>query len=225
MNSLTNDPMYGFRASHRIRWQLLGERILTEKQLLLYEYLIDLADRGERHKKYGMFEFFAEELVSVFHKTSETIGDWFERLCELGFVVSVDVNRSRYKIIKYERYTTFHASEYAKLEAGLPIRKVLASWELVGDYSKKISKKTEKIPKKGGSLLKSINSRVSVPSKKESRILDGFEFSEHDLAEIFFGGDMSQFYLHWRVNNEMIDLDRRDNSTGFVKGVFERGGV
>lgn len=195
------DSMYGCRASHRNRWQLLEAKILSEKQFLLYECLIDLADRGERHKKYGMFEFFPDELVGLFHKTSETICDWFNRLRQLGFVKLIDHNRSLYQIVKYDRYSLFYGRGYASQEKGLAIRRVLAGWELVGDYSVKRIKRKEKIPENAVNLLKTDIARVSVSSKKESNVLEGYEFGEVDLANIFFGGDMREFYLHWSTTS------------------------
>ncbi len=148
-----------------------------------------------------MFEFFPDELVGLFHKTSETIGDWFTRLRQLGFVKLIDSNRSLYQIVKYERYSLFHGRDYASQEKHLPIRRVLASWELVGDYSVKRRMKREKIPRNAANLLEKGMTRGSVSSKIESSVLEECEFGEVDLANIFFGGDMEQFKLHWSTTN------------------------
>lgn len=196
-----NDKCQGFRASHRNRWQFLEEQILTDKQFLLYEYLIDIADWDEGHKKYGMFEFFPEEHRTVFHKSSETIGDWFGRLRQLGFVSVEDEKRSLYKVIKFERYIPFYAKQYANEEKELPIRKIIAGWELKGDYTRKRRLREGKIPVKQRLSLKSADAKVCVSFKNEFRVMDGYGFGERDLAEIFFGGDMDQFGLHWKVIN------------------------
>lgn len=199
-----NDKWYGFRATHRNRWELISEGILTDKQLIMYEYLIDMADWDEKHKKtFGLVEFMPDEIARVFHVTRETINCRFKRLSRMGFVRIHDSKRSLFKITKFDRYTPYHAFSYAKEERGLPIRRVLASWDLFPVKNKEINDENEIIRQTDQNLLKRIESKVYVSFKDKSTYIhdEDTDLSDEFLANVFFGGDIEKYSSHLQIRN------------------------
>lgn len=109
----------GYRASHRNRWLLINNRILTVQEFILLEYYIDLMDFDSRHKNFGKFEAYLDETAEVFDKKEDTIKDWHNSLLNKGFIQLADKKRNLFKIKSPERYGTAlgcNAKEFAKNE-------------------------------------------------------------------------------------------------------------
>lgn len=115
----------GYRPSYKNRWLLVTGGILTLQQWALYEYLIDVMDWDPRHDNFGLLEFFPDEMVEVFHKSSESIGDWFRCLVNKRFVRLCDKKRKLYRIKNPERYVFGKASQHELSERNISVEKLL----------------------------------------------------------------------------------------------------
>lgn len=96
----------GYRVSHRNRWLLISSGTLTFQEFLLFEYYLDAMDFDLRHRKFGTFEVFLDELVEIFGKTADTIRNWHNGLLDKGFIGLVDKRRRLYRIKSPLRYIT-----------------------------------------------------------------------------------------------------------------------
>lgn len=94
----------GYRATHRNRWLLLTNKILSEKEFLLFEYYLDSMDWDLKHEKPGVLEVFFDELAVKFDKTPETVKEWHNGLLNKGFVCLYDKKRNIYEIKNPDRY-------------------------------------------------------------------------------------------------------------------------
>jgi len=113
----------GYRASHRNRWLLIKNGILTSQEFLLFEYYLDSMDFDSRHNKFGIFEAFLEDIAKDFDRKTDTIQDWHNSLLEKGFIQLVDKKRKLFKVKTPERYGTVlgcNAREFAKNEKNTP---------------------------------------------------------------------------------------------------------
>jgi len=113
----------GYRASHRNRWLLIKNKILTSQEFLLFEYYLDSMDFDSRHNKFGVFEAFPDDVAKDFDKEIGTIQDWHNSLLEKSFIQLVDKRRKLFKVKTPERYGTVlgcNAKEFAKNEKNTP---------------------------------------------------------------------------------------------------------
>lgn len=113
----------GHRASHRNRWLLLKDSILTPQEFLLFEFYIDSMDFDPDHKNFGLFDAFTEETKQYFNKEEETIRDWHNGLLNKGFIELVNKKREVFKIKSPARYVTAFggkANEFVKEEVITP---------------------------------------------------------------------------------------------------------
>ena len=95
----------GYRASHRNRWLLLSERILSIREFILFEYYLDSMDFDRTHgEKFATFEVFLDEIAPLFDKEVETVKGWHDGLVNKGFVKIADSKRSLYTIKSPLRY-------------------------------------------------------------------------------------------------------------------------
>lgn len=113
----------GYRASHRNKWFLITQGILSPQEFLLFEYYLDLMlfDRS-KGDKFAVFEVFPEEIAHVFNKHEDTVKNWHDGLLAKGFIKIVDEKRKLYTVKSPLRYVIGlvqwggEASGYAKEE-------------------------------------------------------------------------------------------------------------
>lgn len=113
----------GYRASHRNRWLLLKNGVLTSQEFLLFEYYLDSMDFDPRHSNFGQFVAYPEETASFFHKGLETVRDWHNSLLNKGFIEVVNRRREIYGIKSPERYNNSFggkAPQFVKEEKTTP---------------------------------------------------------------------------------------------------------
>lgn len=96
--------LIGYRATHRNRWLLKINKILDDKEFLLFEYYLDAMVWDLAHLKAGVFEVFFDEIAPIFDKSNDTIRDWHNGLLNKGFIQLVDEKRKLYTIKSPERY-------------------------------------------------------------------------------------------------------------------------
>jgi hypothetical protein len=113
----------GYRASHRNRWLLVTQRILSPQEFLLFEYYLDLMDFDKSHgEAFSTFEAFLDDVLRVFNKHEDTIRIWHNGLLTKGFIKIFDEKRHTYTVESPLRYVSGlaqwsgEASKYAKEE-------------------------------------------------------------------------------------------------------------
>ena len=113
----------GYRASHRNRWLLIKNRVLTPQEFLLFEYYLDSMDFDSRHSNFGTFEAYLDEVALDFDKKPDTIQDWHNKLLSKSFIELVNKKRRLFKVKSPERYGTVlgcNAREFVKNEKNTP---------------------------------------------------------------------------------------------------------
>jgi len=113
----------GYRASHRNRWLLIKNRVLTPQEFLLFEYYLDSMDFDSRHSNFGTFEAYLDEVALDFDKKPDTIQDWHNKLLSKSFIELVNKKRRLFKVKSPERYGTIlgcNAREFVKNEKNTP---------------------------------------------------------------------------------------------------------
>jgi len=116
----------GYRVSHRNKWLILQNRILTLQELALFEFFIDISDFDPRHDKFGIFEVFLDEVSDVFGKSQDSIRIWHKGLLTKKFIAPYDVKRKFYQLKNPLRYNTKKAEEFHKYENNdKPIQTIL----------------------------------------------------------------------------------------------------
>lgn len=140
----------GFRASHKNRWLLLSNKILTLQEFLLYEFDLDNININPESINYGTFEFFPEELAPIFNRGIDTIDDWHKGLLTKQFIQTHDPKRKLYLIKNPSRYEVGRrlqgeAAHYAKEEDDITIEKLLQTLTFSDTFSEKIPLEKEKI--------------------------------------------------------------------------------
>ncbi|OGM59100.1 hypothetical protein A3A75_05580 [Candidatus Woesebacteria bacterium RIFCSPLOWO2_01_FULL_39_10] len=106
----------GYRVSHRNRWLLLKNKILTIHEFLLLEYYIDVSDWDDRHKKYGVFEAYLEEISEEFGRKKDAVRKWHNGLYSKKFIVAYDLKRKLFQLKSPQRYNTKNAEVFHKEE-------------------------------------------------------------------------------------------------------------
>jgi len=112
----------GYRASHRNKWFLITQKILTPQEFLLFEYYLDLMDFDKSHKdNFSTFEAFLDDIALVFNKHKDTTRIWHDGLLTKGFIKVADPKRKLYTVKSPLRYVAGNkwggeASIYAKEE-------------------------------------------------------------------------------------------------------------
>lgn len=113
----------GYRASHRNRWLLLKNGVLTPQEFLLFEFYLDSMDFDLKHENFGLFIAFTEETTQYFNKEEETIKDWHNGLLNKGFIELVNKKRGQFRIKSPKKYVTAFggkAKEFATEEKNTP---------------------------------------------------------------------------------------------------------
>ena len=106
----------GYRVSHRNKWLVLQEGILTLQELMLLEFFVDLSDFDSRHAKFGIFEVFLDEISEVFGKSQDSIRIWHKGLLSKKFIAPYDIKRKLYQLKNPQRYSTKEADQFHKYE-------------------------------------------------------------------------------------------------------------
>lgn len=142
----------GYRPTHRNRWKLLSEKIITLQELSLLEYYADIVDFDKDHDKFGLFEIDFNEIKQVFVCSENTVRNWHSKLLQLGFIEKTS-KKHWFKLICHERYINpgywgGKAAEYGIIEKDQPIETILQSFGLnlqsIEEKLQQIGKKKDK---------------------------------------------------------------------------------
>lgn len=106
----------GYRVSHRNKWLVLQQDVLTIQELMLLEFYIDISDFDSRHAKFGVFEVFLDEISEVFGKSQDSIRIWHKGLLSKKFIAPYDIKRKLYQLKNPRRYSTKEADTFHKTE-------------------------------------------------------------------------------------------------------------
>lgn len=120
----------GYRASHRNKWLLIQNKILSIQELTLLEFYADIFDFDKDHQTFGKFPVNFEEIAAVFDCSStNTVRNWHGRLLKLGFIKRTGT-KNIYELSCFLRYISpgvwqGKAAEYAEAEKDQSIGKLL----------------------------------------------------------------------------------------------------
>lgn len=122
----------GYRPTHRNRWKLLAEDILSLQQLSLLEYYADIVDFDKSHEKYGLFEVNFEEISQIFKCSTSSVRGWHHIILLLGFVEKSS-KKHWFKLVCHERFINpgkwgGQAKHYQEIEKDQPIEIILQSF-------------------------------------------------------------------------------------------------
>ncbi len=124
----------GYRLSHRNRWLLLKNKVLTREELFLWEFYLDQMDFDYKHDTYGTFEvdfsLISEMLGYKKSKPNNSIRNKHKKLLKLGFIRKTN-QRNIYSIYNPERYISQTSrwkgkpNDYQKDEMNKPISYII----------------------------------------------------------------------------------------------------
>ncbi len=151
----------GYRVTHRNKWLLIRQGILSVQELALLEFYADIFDFDKNHQTYGTFSTDFKELAEYFNcKSQNTVRNWHNKLHRLGFIKATD-KRGVFQLTCFERYVNpgkweGRASEYAKQEKDQPIGIILQSFginlQTIKSSSQPIAQKQDKIALESNSI-------------------------------------------------------------------------
>lgn len=160
----------GYRASHRNKWLLLQNKVLTQDELMLLEFYIDQMDFDGKHKNGGLFEYFPEEIAPIFcKKSTDTIDTWHDGLANKGFIVIADTKRQLWSLFNRDRYINDanfmgKASHYAKEEKDSTVENIISQMSYFPENYKNFPPYLPKLLKNNGSIAKGSSRGVSIVS-------------------------------------------------------------
>jgi len=95
----------GYRPSHRNRWLLVKEGVISRQVFLFWEYCLDQMLFDKRNEAYGTAEIDFDEVMSIFRVTSpSSVRDWYKELKALGLITVVNKKYHRVRITNCDRY-------------------------------------------------------------------------------------------------------------------------
>lgn len=222
----------GYRPSHKNRWLLISERILTLRQWALYEYLLDDMDWDHRHDNFGLFEFYPDEMVDVFHKSSESIGDWFKCLVDKSFVRLRDKKRKLYEVKNPERYVFGKASRYELSERNISVEKLLENIrfsERDGEITETVKEKIPQIIPSGvwkdrSKALSSFKDGLGIESRQGVRTLGDYkEIYQTEGYALLLPEDMMWIDQNQLFNNPILSKTLENMTHLEVDDIFLKG--
>lgn len=200
----------GYRASHRNKWLLLQNKVLTQDELMLLEFYIDQMDFDGKHKNGGLFEYFPEEISPIFcKKSSDTIRGWHDGLANKGFIVIADTKRQLWSINNRERYINDanfmgKASQYAKEEKDSTVENIISTMSYFPKNYKNFPPFLPKILKMNNSIAKGSSKGVSIttPTSTEPFLHESRTMADYERIRL------EDNYLHLTVD-DMIWIDQQ----------------
>ncbi len=119
----------GYRCSHRNKWTLLHEKVLSLQALMLLEFYVDIFDFDSKHETFGTFTVDFPAFSSIFNCSISTIRNWNRELVNGGFVKPTDT-RNIYKLVNALRYIVpghwkGQASYYSEFEKNQPVEEIV----------------------------------------------------------------------------------------------------
>lgn len=162
----------GYRPSHRNRWLLIKENVLTLQQLTLFEYYIDIMDFDNRHSGYGTFEVDFILLTEIFNnRSANTARNWHSVLLKKGFIKKAG-KANIFTITNPERYIQSgmwqgKPEQYVKQEKDQPIEVILRS---IGVNLQKNEVHLQNVVKNNSDIDSENISRTLVSSKDNSNV-------------------------------------------------------
>src|SRR3990167_11412807 len=123
----------GYRPTHRNKWVLIREKILTLQELALWEFYADIVDFDKKHEKFGLFEVDFVDIASLFNCSSNTIRNWHNKLVLLQLIKRA--RKGFYELVSVERFINpskwnGKAHEFTEKEKDQPIEIILQSFGL-----------------------------------------------------------------------------------------------
>lgn len=165
----------GFRASHRNKWILVACRLITQQELSLYEYYVDVADFDPRHNVFGCFEDDLYQTANIFQYSSLTsVRSKRNKLVKIGLIRALRKRDwfqipyyDRFLLSKHERYKKAH--EYHSIEKELNIEIILKNYGVKQEFIDEIDQKIDRFHIDHLMNTSPIN---IVSSKVESKFVD-----------------------------------------------------
>jgi hypothetical protein len=119
----------GYRCSHRNKWILLHEKVLSLQALMLLEFYVDIFDFDSKHETFGTFTVDFSAFSTIFNCSLSTIRNWHRELVGGGYVEPTDT-RNVYKLINALRYIVpghwkGQASYYSEFEKNQPVTEIV----------------------------------------------------------------------------------------------------
>lgn len=119
----------GYRCSHRNKWVLLHEKVLSLQSLLLLEFYVDIFDFDSKHEAFGNFLVDFPSFSTIFNCSLSTIRNWHRELVSGGFIEPTDT-RNIYKLVNALRYIVpghwkGQASYYSEFEKNQPVTEIV----------------------------------------------------------------------------------------------------
>jgi len=164
----------GYRPTHRNKWLLIAEQILSIEELLLFDYYIDQMDFDKRHKNYGHFSIKFQDIAKFFcYKSENSIRNKHKKLVRLGFIYATE-EKGLYAIHNPDRYVAQtkkwqgKANDYQTEEDNQSFDKIVQN--IAGNIQLNATK-LQTIEKKRPNLIKNSNPRSLISSKIQSNVL------------------------------------------------------
>ncbi len=119
----------GYRCSHRNKWLLLHEKVLSLQSLILLEFYVDIFDFDSKHEMFGTFLVDFPAFSTIFNCSLSTIRNWHRELVIGGFVGPTDT-RNVYRLVNPIRYIVpghwkGQASYYSEFEKNQPVTEIV----------------------------------------------------------------------------------------------------
>lgn len=166
----------GFRASHRNRWLMVKEGVLTVPEMVLLDFYIDKMNFSSTSEDVGTFDLDFVELEIYLDRKEKTIRALNKNLLEKGFIKWINPNK--YAVTHWERYildkkdkTGGQAFKFQQQEYNLPIESLIQNlginFQIVGKEHEDIAESsTPAIP------LSNILSRDSINTNTQNSFLE-----------------------------------------------------
>lgn len=162
----------GYRASHRNKWLLIKNRVLSLQEVAYLEFCADIMCFDWKKQEYGTFKTNFKEISNLFDCKSETtVRNWHNKLLRIGFIQSTN-QKNVYKLTCHARYITpgfwkGEASQYAEQEKDQPIEHILQNFGLILQNIDK----TDQLIEKNKQDLISNNTPIAISSSKDNSII------------------------------------------------------
>ena len=209
----------GFRPSHRNRWLLLREGLISREGILFWEYCIDQMLYDKRNRGYGTAEIDFGEVMEVFGvKSLTTVRTWYKELVGLGLVIEIDKGKHILKITNFDRYIAGSNGRVLEYEADEYNQSIDAIIQSIGFSSQSIDRKNHSTDQKidnlleidNGKALSSFKVDLSLDTKQKVR-------TPREYQEIYKNGNYA-----YMTPDEMEWVDRYQFQG---KGLVQQTGV
>lgn len=167
----------GYRASHKNKWLLLEEKLISTEILIFWEFCLDKMIYDKRNLKSGTAEIDFDEVMRVFGvKSKTTVRTWYHGLLATGLATIENKARHVIRMTNPERYNNppnGKPYDYEKAEYNQPVDVVLQS---IGFLRQSLDSKSQLID----------YSCKHLPEKSKTKALSSFkdEFKENNSSMV-----------------------------------------